>query len=202
MFLFRLFRRSPKQVCPYCQKPLDKKTVRKKQCPHCKNTILVRQGKLMTDEDATIKDWLTKLQGTGIDQATFDRKRQQLSKKLRHTASVNDTLWSLLNEAIPKADHVDQIYFFMADLARSEGKNPNTYLADAAKHRLLEYKKEGVTHVNILTANDKHVCQACRKLATEPIPIDQALKKLPIPHSCKSKDGCRCGYVAAQFARR
>lgn len=82
----------------------------------------------------------------------------------------------------------------------SKPKAPNKkrtkgQVAKEARQTLLSYKKSKVVkRVEILTCNDQYVCPTCRKLSTQTFTLDQALKKMPIPHACTSPHGCRCRY--------
>lgn len=46
------------KTCPYCGGKLEKIPTRKTKCPECGNYIFVRQGKLYTEEEKDIRDYL------------------------------------------------------------------------------------------------------------------------------------------------
>jgi len=114
---------------------LQAKPTRKQECPHCNKFILVRNGELVTEEQATIIDWLIRLESFGVTQRDFDKHRDELSKQFGLQASVNDTLWRILNKLVvdyarsPAA--LEQVYREMAGLVSSEGKDPTQYLVEA-----------------------------------------------------------------------
>jgi len=70
--------------CPYCKKAPDKPIKRKTKCPHCGEHILVRGGKLVTEDDAKVDDWITKrLEKYGITIRDYHRERKALKKNSR-----------------------------------------------------------------------------------------------------------------------
>jgi hypothetical protein len=66
-----------------------------------------------------------------------------------------------------------------------------------ASHQInmAQYRKAGVKTVEIRTANDKLVCNACRKLANKKYKLNQ-VPELPY-EECTSEMGCRCWTIAA-----
>lgn len=136
------FTQRPK--CPYCNKVLQTKPERKSPCPFCGNSILVRMGNLVTEEDAQIEDWLTR---TDITRTQFDKTRERLSQQFNQRASVNDTIWRLLNELVAKyATHpssLEQVYRHMSAFMSGEGKDPTMYLIEAEKVRA-QYERKGL----------------------------------------------------------
>jgi len=195
--------------CPYCNKLLDKKPLRKKKCPHCKNFIYVRSGQLMTlqqvkEYESQQKEiwqkrhWVEQLSQYGITEKNFNDYQTKLSQEFGTKASVNDTVWRILNVKILQTDNYHElktIYWHMAEVLRSEGKNPNHILEQVTRLSLLEFQKSGATSVTISTANDTYVCDSCKKLEGKVITIEQALKTMPIPHACTNHSGCRCEYL-------
>ena len=190
--------------CPYCGFTLEPRPRRKKKCPHCGEPIFVRQGNLLTQEQAEVGDWLNRVEYLGVTRKDFDRNRQELAKQFGFTPSVNDTIWRVLNSLIvPGRSHQELrfVYQEMADLVWKEGKDPKPYQAEAAKHELLEMKEgfdifENV-RVTTTTCNDDLVCPACREFAKRTFTIDEALATLPVPNGCQSEERCRCTYVIA-----
>lgn len=128
-----------KSKCPSCNVTLETRPTRKQECPHCKKLILVRDGELVTEEQAVILDWLGSLENFGITRKIFDEHRDKLSKKFGFQAGVNDTLWAILNNLVmshaKNAFALEQIYREMAKLVSSEGKDPTQYLLEAEKVR-------------------------------------------------------------------
>jgi len=132
-----LFQKKPR--CPNCNSVLQAKPGRKQECPYCKKYIFVRDGELVTKEQATILNWLNTLECLGITRKDFDEQRGKLSKKLGIQASVNDTLWRIFNNLIISIEcdkvAMEQVYREMAKLVSSEGKDPTPYLVEAEKIR-------------------------------------------------------------------
>jgi hypothetical protein len=74
---------------------LEKKPARKQKCPHCRKVILIRSGKLITEEQTKIIDLLLRLEFFGITRKDFDEQREELSKSFGSRASVNNTVWRM-----------------------------------------------------------------------------------------------------------
>ena len=125
--------------CPTCGLALDTDPTRRQECPHCGSSILVRNGELVTEEQATIADWLSRLQGFGVTRNDLEEHRKELSKRFGMQASVNDTVWRILDRLA--RDHasnnaaLETIYRWMSTLVSSEGKDPTMYLVEAEKAR-------------------------------------------------------------------
>jgi len=206
---FKEYTKMSEPRCPYCNKVLDKKPTRKKKCPHCGNYIYVRRGQLMTleqveeyearqREEWNRKQWLERLGKYGVTEQIFKSYQMKLSNEFGTQASINDTVWRILNTELGRATDAQSlrtVYYDMAELLRSEGKNPVSVLEKTARLSLLELQQDGVTHVTISTANDTYVCDSCKAMEGKVIAIDLALRELPIPHVCTSNGGCRCMYL-------
>lgn len=188
----RLFRRKPK--CPNCGKALEDAPKRKTKCPHCGQYILVRKGELVTEEEASIRDWLARLGGLGVTRQDFERARGKLSKQFGFRAGVNDTVWRILNSMVgqPQSQPVlKSVYLEMAHLAELEGKDPKPYLTQAHEGEMSQHQESrAVRMVEFRTANDNFVCANCRALERKRFPVDEA-PVLPYER-CTSKEGCRC----------
>jgi hypothetical protein len=132
-----LFQKKPR--CPNCNSTLQTKPARKQECPFCKQLILVRNGELVTEEEASIIDWLASLEYFGITRKEFDKQRNELSKKFGTKATVNDTVWQILNILVSNHANNDialeQVYREMAKLVSGEGKDPIQYLLEAENVR-------------------------------------------------------------------
>jgi hypothetical protein len=128
-----------KTKCPNCNSVLQEKPTRKRECPYCNKIIFVRNGELVTEEQAVILDWLGTLEHFGITRSDFDEQRSELSKNFGVQASVNDTLWRIFNNLIISYSSnevaLEQIYREMAKLISREGKDPTQYLVEAEKVR-------------------------------------------------------------------
>lgn len=134
MNFLNIFSQSKK--CPYCNEALSSPPTRKQKCPHCDQFIYVRQGKLVTKDQSTIIDWLSKLESYGITREYFQKQRKDLSAQFGFKANVNDTIWRILNQLVTKyansPNDLRQIYQLMSSHASSEGKDPSPYLEQAA----------------------------------------------------------------------
>ena len=132
-----LFQR--KARCPTCGSKLQKRPKRKQKCPHCGNLILVRSGQLVTEKEASIADYLARIEGFGVSRRDFDSAEKELSKRFGQSASVNDTVWSILNQLVGRyaSDSVtsERIYREMAALVSREGRDPTPYLVEAEQAR-------------------------------------------------------------------
>jgi DNA-directed RNA polymerase subunit RPC12/RpoP len=131
---------SPRRTkCPNCGKELPIKPTHKQECPQCGGIILVRNGDLVTEEQVTIMDWLVRLEGFGITRNYFDKQRDELTKQFGARASVNDTLWWILNRLILNFARnnglLEQVYREMASLISSEGRDPTQFLIEAENAR-------------------------------------------------------------------
>ena len=58
------------------------------------------------------------------------------------------------------------------------------------RHEIADYKRIGVKTVKILTCNDSHVCDKCRKLASKTHKLSE-VPELPY-EKCTCEFGCRC----------
>ncbi len=174
-------------ACPYCGHLFDKPVVRKKKCPACGNVIFIRRGHPLTEEGAkehdTIKHWLNALAPFQIDREAFDACRVRLSDRFGVKASVNDTVWSLLNSATSNqpADRA-VAYLLMAEVVKGENKDPARFILEAKKVRGRENARRAAQwradiqrnvvecfpvqlRVCIHTCNDHLVCEPCREAA-------------------------------------
>ena len=155
----KLFQRNPK--CPTCNNALKEKPKCKERCPHCNNFILVRDGQLVTEEQAFISEWLTRLEYFGITLDNFNQTRNQLSKQFGVLASVNDTVWRILNELIIKhgTDNVslEQIYREMSSLVSREGRDPTSYLLEAEKVRKKRVRNKTKKQWQVFLGSDELV---------------------------------------------
>jgi len=185
---------------------LESAPKRKKKCPHCGKFIFIREGKLVTEDAANVSDMLGRLSGLGVTQKDFDNQRKELSKKFGFTATVNDTTWKILNELPSKTkdmQYLPMIYYEMARLVSTEGKDPKPYLSTMHKIRLQEMNRAGVKTVRIVgvggRGDDYSLCEKCKALYGKKLDIDLAIHTLPIPNLCAQDDGwCRCSYVSEE----
>lgn len=186
-------------TCPYCSHKLEKIPSRKKKCPECEKYIFVRFGKLYTEDEKDIFDWLNhyNVQELDISRDDFNKTRQKLSKEFGFVASVNDTAWRLLNTInTPDTSYQyrKQIYMAMHHILMLEKKKTRHIEIKINKMELLDLKKAGIKHVKIYTCNDDHVCGQCNNLSGKVFDIEKVLKEMPIPNKCENEQ-CRCWYV-------
>jgi SPP1 gp7 family putative phage head morphogenesis protein len=193
----------PTAACPYCGVVLEKAPKRKTSCPACHQPILVRGGRLLTEERVDLEGWIASLGYLGVTELSFEERRQELSKRFGAKASPRDTAWSFLNGAVGKGDwrHHERVYLHMARIVESEGKSAAEFYAEArrwewqnARAELERMRHNGITHVRILNCHDDHVCPACRALEGRIFPITDALAGKLVPHVCQHE--CRCWYTA------
>lgn len=188
--------------CPYCGTKLEKKLTRKKKCAHCKNDIYVRNKKPVTFMEAEFIDYSKRLGFLGITEKLLHLEQKALSKRFGQEASVRDTVWSMLNKSIAKADPQDwrHIYWEMARIARIEGKNPRPYIRQSLEAQLKSHKIQALEnpdygyYVKIENYDDYNSCAKCQELNGKTYSIDEALNLMPIPDICENSEGCRCSY--------
>ena len=187
-----------KIYCPNCHQQLDVAPKRKAKCPHCKQYIYIRQGNLVTEDEAQTVDWLVFLEKYDITRRKFDIERDALSERFKTRASANDTVWSILNKLV--ATHPEDAYREMARLVSQEGKDAQPYIEQALRTQLMSYKARGIKTVWVVgydndNGPDYSTCPGCVELNRKKFSIDEALEKMPVPRNCSS-GWCRCGYVA------
>lgn len=194
------------ETCPNCGAELENISDWKNgkiDCPHCEGVIVVRTGKLFAEDEANVRDGLEsvnrRLFDYEITREEFNQIREELSKEFGLIASVNDTLWRILNSInTPDKSYQDRKFIYMAmdDILRGEGKSSNEILAKVCEMELLGNKELSENlGINLVvkskTVNDSYVCDECKKLSEETFTIDEALETMPIPHRC-TNDVCRC----------
>jgi len=201
------------ETCPNCGSKLENIPDWKNgkmTCPYCGEVIVVRSGKLFTSDEANVRDLLDKINRTLFDieitRQYFNSTRQKLSNEFGIKASINDTIWRILNLInTPKKSFQQRkfIYLAMSHILRMENKSTNEVMAKFHQMDLLEIKEfmkdSGLdVVVKIQTCNDEFVCDECRKLSKIIFTIDEALKTMPIPNMC-TNESCRCSW-AIQFS--
>jgi len=187
--------------CPYCKQQLDKAPARKTKCPHCGNQIFVRKRELVTEEEAQVLDWVSRLEDYGLTEQKFEKIRNELSKRFKTKATVNDTIWSFFNSWInahPISERTKNVYYEMARLVSMEGRDSKPLIEAALKSQLTYFKSQGVKQVWVsnygMRNDDSNTCPECVKLHGKRFQIDDALTKMPIPRGC-TDDSCRCEYT-------
>jgi hypothetical protein len=206
-------------ACPYCQTVLAQPPHRDEQCPDCGHLIIVRQGRLMTEEEARLEQWLARLIQFNITRSDFENYRLELSQRLGVTASIDNTLWRILRAQVAKGrdpDLVHRAYKEMFRLAGEEGQDLKPYVAEAQK---IEQKEELqqrraafwrdmikirssrlAEYVQVQTCDDDYVCPTCKLLASELYRVNE-VPELPY-EECQSEGGCRCSVAAVPWRSR
>lgn len=189
-----------KPVCPNCNHSLETEPKRKSKCPHCAELIFVRQGKLVTEDEARIIDWLKFLEQFEITKEIFDQERDKLSDEFKTRASVHDTVWRILNSWVAKhpLEWSNQFaYYEMARLLYQEGKDGKSMIEAALRAQLQFYISKNIKKVVIECYGgepDYSTCPNCASLHGRIFKITDALDMMPIPRNCAHETGCRCSY--------
>ena len=133
--------------CPYCKQQLEKAPTRKTKCPHCGNQIFVRKKELLTEEEAQVLDWVSRLENYGLTVQKFEKLRDELSKGFTTKATVNDTIWSFFHSWInahPISEQTKNVYYEMARLVSMEGRDGKPLIEAARRSQLTYFKSHGV----------------------------------------------------------
>jgi hypothetical protein len=191
----RLFNKKTK--CPNCGNELEKKPTRKKKFPHCSKNIFVRQGELITEEQAEIMDQVRYLEQYGASQKMFEEARKELSEHFGFQASVRDTLWQMMNSLISQQERAiekELLYVHMGYFIEEEGKDPAPLIEQAMKLMEERVRKEarGMAKFSVQTNNDDLVCDSCKNASENSISKEEFLELMPIATGCLSQYGCRC----------
>lgn len=185
-----------KIACPYCKGAFRERVTPQIRCPKCGNIILVRKGNLLTQEEADIEDWVRRVEYLGVTVSYFREQWKAARKQLGEQPELNDVAWQILNNLLlTKRRNRSAVYLEMAYIARSEGKDPNPYLAEANRETLLSFQADpAITRVRVRHVNDRMVCPTCLELEGREWIIEEALQNPPIPGACTNEGGCRCYY--------
>jgi len=192
-----------KQKCPYCDSFLDTIPKRKKKCPSCGESIYVRLGKLLTEEDAIMYDWAERLAEFGVNLQHILNERESLSAKFGFRAPINDVIWSVMNKAIPNQSNPNKLEFLygkMANFLYDEGKDPSGIVEEMKKVQIKRLQREVAKHkssfveviIKVHTCNDHLVCENCKKASSRSFTVEEFLEEMPIPGECTNPTGCRC----------
>jgi len=121
--------------CPYCQFAFEKRPQRNRKCPNCQSKIILRNGNLLTEEQAE----------------EYDRKKdEQIGKEL-----------------------------------------------DRLRRRsLIEQKELGSKYVEISSACDGALCEACKQMNGKRVLLEDELRNPTLPVKNCTSDFCRCSYNA------
>lgn len=210
------------QKCPYCNIPLPTIPKRKTKCKSCNNyyyvktRVLDREKVIVTEKERNEieAEWQKHFINNArcpsdlISEDEFqEAKKLVLSKG--GNLNINDITWGLLNKTVLSEmqqgnwHRMSRIYYEMAMFAARERRDVFHILQEATRCKLMDYKREGVNQVKILTAGQDS-CSVCNQQNGKIFTIDEALKMMPIPvKECSTEvfvDGkgfCRCLYLAS-----
>lgn len=193
--------------CPYCSKKLPKELKRKTPCPLCKKEIIIRQGEALTTDDAQVYDWKRDLEYMAPNiNKLVDETKIELTKRFGTKPSARDLIWGVLNKLVlAKKDprDISNIYYFMYRFLLQEGKKKRALdlLKLSKKMELISYKESGyIRAVKFTNENDDLVCDTCKKLNNELMPLSEAIKNTPIPVVECENENCRCSlYPISDF---
>ena len=187
-------------ICPSCRVTLARPPKRRAKCIHCGQPILVRKGRLCTEEEARAIDVCN---ATGIPLQRLWATRQLLTQDWGRGASAGDAAWRLLNElGVTTPDHHSRgmIYFQMARYLWEDGRDHLAMARESRKMELLNWEKavrNGLLHdsvrVVVITCGEMS-CPACQTLAGREFTLKLALAQSPIP----VPDPTRCAPVASE----
>ena len=176
--------------CPNCQERIEKKPTRKTKCPHCEKPIYVRHGELVTEEQKVKHDDMDLFRFTEEEYRT---KQSELLKKFGSMPSHSDTIWGTANGKIPmlmgqKAFcELSDLYMAMAKFMHGKGKDFIELFKTSKKYQLLHLKEGGLE--NVLVEICGVASPSCQIFAEKKMPLDEAIKTMPIPNSdCLNKN--------------
>ncbi len=211
-------------VCPYCAAEVTPLPSRKKKCPHCGESIIVRthyktKEKVLLTESQVVKfdkekekyysvtSFLRGLGNFGIEKNEIDKlvlqQTQALIEKFGKDPSFADVAWGISNKLIMKyPDLASGIHFQQALFLHSEGKDPTKIRLLSFEKDLKDYQKsEVIEGVEVITAREQS-CEGCRKLEGKVFTIKEALEQEILPckecaHDANEKGigWCRCCYA-------
>lgn len=197
------------KVCPYCGAVLSRTPKRRTACPSCGKPILVRKGRLCTDEEGRAIDWCSRLQ---IDEAEFQRTREKLFAESGRAASCGDITWCLMHkvlETAPSWHERKMICFHMARFLWEEKKDCLEVRRQAVRMELADWKAKADmglfdlnrVRVKVITAGPAS-CPECRRLDGCLFTYEEAESAMPLPVAVctrektedRSRGWCRCEY--------
>jgi hypothetical protein len=186
--------------CPYCNASLDSVPKRKKKCPSCGKPIYVRQGKLRTEFDALMADWLNYLAPLDITKKRFIDTKNALAEQFGQPPGFYDVVWRILEDVVATSRSpaiLQCAYSEMARAADFEKRDPRPYQDLASKYyfeaTMASFRENDLIRSVMIYSfvNDDLVCDACKALSGQIFPIDEVP---PLPYEkCTSPVGCRCG---------
>lgn len=140
----------------------------------------------MTPEHDHYYRWLDRLNFFGITRTDFNRHRDELTRQFGSPASVNDTVWRILNSMVIKYAQdnyrLEHIYREMAALVSQEGKDPTPYLEQAEEIRRGTERDRDTLPGKIFLAHDELAyVRKLRKQGKLCEALDFLMKGIPSP---------------------
>jgi hypothetical protein len=193
-------------TCPYCNVDLTHTPKRRTACPSCHRPILVRKGKLCTEEEARALDYCSPL---GIEPLELYRTREELSAEFGRRAGYGDTAWRLMHSKLEKTRDWNErsgIYWHMSRFLWDEKKDYLHVRQQAVRMTLESYKKdvrEGLldpSEWRFTIISDETSCPECRQLHNQLFTFEEFAQTLPLPVAdCihektveRQRGWCRC----------
>jgi hypothetical protein len=188
-------------ICVYCGKDVGKEIKRKMDCPHCKKTLYIRQGKVVDEREKEIFDWQKYMDFLVPDIESIRTKvEKDLTQRFKQKPSSHDLIWGMFNHIVVnlrEPGSLETIYLNMAQFLESDGKLKQAVEVrrQAGKMQIASFIESDIyKYVKIKNCNDGSVCSECKKENNKIIPIREALKDPLLPiHNCTNKK-CRCTY--------
>lgn len=196
-------------ACPYCAIAFTRVPKKRTTCAACGRPILVRKGRLYTEDEARTLDVCTRL---GVPQARLDKTRELLSREFGRPPSAAEAAWRVMNELVDECDdhHArGMLYFEMARFVWQEGRDHLQAARECRRMQLANWKQAANSgfldlrraRLSVITAG-KASCPACRALESVEFTHQEALANMPIPvPGCtneispeRSRGWCRCTY--------
>lgn len=196
-------------ACPYCGVLLNRAPTRRARCVDCREPILVRKGRLCTEDEARAIDVCTRV---AVPLDRLWEAREVLSAKWGHRAKAADAAWGVLNQLVVNtADFQGRgmVYFQMARFLWEEGRDHLEVARQSRKMELANWKQaadRGLLDLSraraaVITAKDAS-CPECRALEGVKFAYGEAVEKMPIPvigctHDLspgRTHGWCRCCY--------
>ena len=118
----------------------------------------------------------------GITSKNYADKKRFLTKSTNTKVNQNDVIWELFQDLSKKAfsyEMLQMLFWNMAVFKDKLGQKSFEYQQKSHKSRLLDLKQKGETKVKI---NATGCSASCRKIHNLVLPLEKALKNLPVPN--------------------
>lgn len=197
-------------ACPYCGFRLSRVPMRRTKCADCGKPILVRKGRLCTEDESRAIDVCVRL---AIPLDRLWHARELLSEKWGRHASATDAAWGVLNQLVVESSDFNargMVYFQMARFLWDEGRDHlelarqcrQMELANwehAADRGLLDVRR---ARISVITAKGAS-CPGCRVLDGIELTLQEAVETMPLPVAGCTRElspgrlrgWCRCCYA-------